>query len=137
MKKLIALVAGATLLAGCGGDKPVTQEDLLHHRFVLVSENGNKVEQEVSPYIEFNEGLMVNGKMCNSFFGKVTLEDSKLTSAGLASTRMLCSDEQLNKLDATIGEVFKDGAKVTLENDQLTLKTDKYELVYKLSDYMN
>ncbi|QIQ22094.1 META domain-containing protein [Zophobihabitans entericus] len=142
MKKLIVLIAGAAMLAGLAGcdstsEKTATTEDLLHHRFVLIQENGKEVPADKQAYIEFGEGLMINGKMCNRFFGKTTLTDGVLTSPGIASTKMLCADEQLNALDSTIGQIFKDGAKATLSDKNLTLTSGTTTLVYKLSDLVN
>ncbi|WP_392565312.1 META domain-containing protein [Utexia brackfieldae] len=140
MKKLIVFIAAATLLAGCNTDKTVKPDALLHHRFELVQANGNAVdvgESGLRPYIEFGENFAINGKMCNSFVGQATYKEGELTSPGLASTKMLCADEQLNQLDNVIGQVLVNGAKVSMEGDKLTLKSSDNTLVYELKDVMN
>jgi heat shock protein HslJ len=59
-----------------------------------------------------------------------------LTVKGLASTRMLCSDENLNKWDQVIGEVLNNGAALNLQDHKLTLTQGKHTLVYRLKDRM-
>ena len=66
-----------------------------------------------------------------------TREDGDLTAKGLAMTRMMCANPQLNELDNTISEMLKEGAQVDLTANQLTLATAKQTLTYKLADLMN
>ncbi len=61
----------------------------------------------------------------------------ELTAKGLAMTRMMCANPQLNELDNTISEMLKEGAQVDLTANQLTLATAKQTLTYKLADLMN
>lgn len=144
MKKLTALIAGATLgailLSGCHTEEKVKPDDLLYHRFALVQANGNKVnveqDQEI-PYIEFNENFNISGKMCNNFSGQAIYKDNKITSDNLVSTKMLCPNDELNKLDYMIDEVLKRGANVTLKNNQLTLKSGNDTLIFNLRDVVN
>jgi heat shock protein HslJ len=144
MKKLTALIAGATLgailLTGCHSDEKVKPDALLYHRFALVKANGDEVkveqDQEV-PYIEFNENFNISGKMCNNFSGQAIYKDGKITSDNLVSTKMLCPSDQLNKLDYMIDEMLKRGANVALRNNQLTLKSGNDILIFNLRDVVN
>ncbi len=52
-------------------------------------------------------------------------------------TRMLCTDAQLNQLDALVGAMLRDGVQVDLTANQLTLATAHDSLVYKLADLVN
>ena len=132
MKKVAALVALSLLMAGCvSSDKiAVTPEQLQHHRFVLESVNGK-------PVTSFGEKMMISGSMCNRFSGEGKLSNGELTAKGLAMTRMMCANPQLNELDNTISEMLKEGAQVDLTANQLTLATAKQTLTYKLADLMN
>ena len=136
MKKVAALVALSLLMAGCvSSDKiAVTPEQLQHHRFVLESVNGKPV---TSDKISFGEKMMISGSMCNRFSGEGKLSNGELTAKGLAMTRMMCANPQLNELDNTISEMLKEGAQVDLTANQLTLATAKQTLTYKLADLMN
>ncbi|MFZ4832100.1 heat shock protein HslJ [Rouxiella sp. Mn2063] len=155
MKKNIILAAVAALtLSACSMSKPspsdkaaavdhppaITAQDLQHHRYELISVDGeavNSAQPRPGPTIEFGEKMHVSGGMCNRFMGQGELQNSVLTVKQLASTMMLCNDKQLNKWDQLIGEVLANGAKVTLQNNQLTLTQGKHQLVYQTKDLVN
>ncbi|MGQ7115968.1 META domain-containing protein, partial [Escherichia sp. TWPC-MK] len=69
----------------------------------------------------------------NRFSGEGKLSNGELTAKGLAMTRMMCANPQLNELDNTISEMLKEGAQVDLTANQLTLATAKQTLTYKLA----
>lgn len=100
--------------------------DLLHHHFVLQSVDVLAVDakQGSGPNIEFGEKMTISGAMCNRFFGQGQLENGVLTVKNLASTRMMCADPQRNQWDQMIGTVLANGAKVSLNGQQLTLDGD-------------
>ncbi|ERA28000.1 heat shock protein hslJ [Escherichia coli UMEA 3899-1] len=126
--------------SGCvSNDKiAVTPEQLQHHRFVLESVNGKPVTSDKNPpEISFGEKMMISGSMCNRFSGEGKLSNGELTAKGLAMTRMMCANPQLNELDNTISKMLKEGAQVDLTANQLTLATAKQTLTYKLADLMN
>ncbi len=140
MKKALFILATAITLSACstGQDTTVKQHDLQHHRFELLSVDGQTVPaaQGRIPEIEFGEKMHVSGKMCNNFFGQGELQNNVLTVKGLASTRMLCSDENLNKWDQVIGDVLSHGAAVTLQDHKMILTQGKHTLIYRLKDRM-
>ncbi|MEX3239048.1 MULTISPECIES: heat shock protein HslJ [Serratia] len=141
MKKSISVALTALLLAGCGmsqNGKTVTESDLLHHNFALQSVDGVAVKSRPGngPNLEFGEKMHVSGAMCNHFFGSGQLQDGVLTVPGLASTRMACSDPQLNQWDWVIGDVLGKGAKVTLSAQKLTLSGSGHVLVYTQRDWV-
>ncbi|WP_431222368.1 heat shock protein HslJ [Serratia sp. L9] len=144
MKKWIPITLAAALLAGCGMNqtppqgKNVVDSDLLHHNFVLQNVDGLAVnaKQGSGPNIEFGEKMHVSGAMCNRFFGQGQLENGVLTVKNLASTRMMCADAQLNQWDQTIGTLLANGAKVSLNGQQLTLTGSDHQLVYTLKDWV-
>lgn len=138
MKLTLALVA-ATLLAGCVSTSKVTTqpEQLQHHRFVLESVNGKNVSPAKPLELSFGEKMHISGNMCNRFTGEGKLSDGELKVKNLAMTRMLCTDAQLNQLDALVGAMLHDGVQVDLTENQLTLATSHDSLVYKLADLVN
>ncbi|WP_058910228.1 heat shock protein HslJ [Entomohabitans teleogrylli] len=139
MKKLAALMLASVALSGCaqsGSPSAVTAQQLQHHRFVLESVNGAALAtpQGNKPEISFGENMHVSGSMCNRFTGQGALAGNQLTVAGMASTRMLCADPQLNQLDQVIGELLTNGATISLAQQSLTLQNGQHTLVYKLQD---
>lgn len=140
MKKSVALVALSLLMAGCvtNGKVSVSREQLQHHRFILVSVDGNPVPQSTHPLeLSFGEKLTIAGNMCNRFNGQASLSDGELKVEEMAMTRMMCANPQLSELDNTLSEMLKQGAQVDLTANQLTLATAKHTLSYKLADLMH
>ncbi|CNI95967.1 heat shock protein HslJ [Yersinia aldovae] len=144
MKKILPFAIVGVLLTGCGMSqsgndttRSVTENDLLHHNFVLLSVNGQAPLKKPAPSIEFGEKMHISGAMCNRFMGQGELKEGVLTAKGLASTRMLCADEQLNQWDALIGEALGNGVKVTLNKGQLTLSNNAHTLIYQQKDWVN
>lgn len=142
MKKLIPLAMATVMLAACTSatDSQVTETDLLHRHFELVSVDGVRVAENQRqgriPGIEFGEKMHISGSMCNNFFGQGAFKASTLTVEHLASTQMMCADDNLNKWDFLIGDVLKRGAKVTLNQGQLTLSNGQHQLVYTQKDWV-
>lgn len=139
---LAAFCMAVTLLAACGAKNAapdqasgVSKQDLVHHAFVLASINGNPfVEKERLPTLEFNEGFRVSGAVCNRFTGQAELENGMLTVKQMASTRMLCADQELNRLENDFSRMLMDGAAITLAGKILTLGRDGYVLEFVLRD---
>lgn len=138
MKKSLFVLAAAITISACSSQTGVKQTDLQHHRFELLSVDGQTVPaaQGRIPEIEFGSNLHVSGQMCNRFMGQGKLENNVLTVKGLASTMMLCPDENLNKWDHVISDVLNNGAAVSLNENKMVLKQGKHTLVYRLKDRM-
>ncbi|MDK9363984.1 MULTISPECIES: heat shock protein HslJ [Lelliottia] len=134
MKKLVALSLFSLALAGCvnPGKASVQAGQLEGHRFVLESVNGVAIKPSaVPPEMSFGEKMAVSGVMCNRFSGQGKLSEGELKVKGMAMTRKLCTEPQLNELDATIGDMLSKGAQVDLTEDQLTLATAEKTLMFK------
>ncbi|MDK9356408.1 heat shock protein HslJ [Lelliottia sp. V106_10] len=137
MKKLVALSLFSLALAGCvnPGKASVQAGQLEGHRFVLESVNGVAIKPSaVPPEMSFGEKMAVSGVMCNRFSGQGKLSEGELKVKGMAMTRKLCTEPQLNELDATIGDMLSKGAQVDLTEDQLTLATAEKTLMFKRAD---
>ena len=146
MNKFAALLAAGMLISGCVYNSKVSTraEQLQHHRFFLTSVNGQPLNAADKPQeLSFGEKMPITGKMyvsgnmCNRFSGTGKVSDGELKVEQLAMTRMLCTDSQLNALDATLSKMLREGAQVDLTETQLTLATADQTLVYKLADLMN
>lgn len=137
MKKLVALSLVSLALAGCvnPGKASVQADQLEGHRFVLESVNGVAIKPSaVPPEMSFGKKMAVSGVMCNRFSGQGKLSEGELKVKGVAMTRKLCTEPQLNELDATIGDILSKGAQVDLTEDQLTLATAEKTLMFKRAD---
>lgn len=139
MKRTVLLIVTSLALASCAQpalQKSLTVQDLDNHRFVLHSVNGTPFiakEERHRPELNFGDKLHISGAMCNRFFGQATLQGDQLKAEGLAMTRMMCSDPQLNALDNQIGQMLSTGAHVSLKGTELTLKSDQHSLTYTLA----
>ena len=141
MKSIMLLIVVAIVFVSCGTTQdtksmnPITLNDLQHHNFVLISVDGISPTTP-GPNLEFGENRHISGAMCNRFMGQGELKDGVLTAKELASTRMLCSDEQLNQWDKLIGEVLQKGVKITLDKGQLVLTHGPHTLIYRQKDWV-
>lgn len=136
MKKLTCLALGIALLAGCAqsASDALSSKDLEHRRYVLESVDGKPLTASQRQLdISFGENLHVAGSMCNRFMG----QGKVLKVDGMASTRMLCAEPELNQLDNLIGELLTTGATVDVKPQSLTLKNPQHTLVYKQADWVN
>lgn len=145
MKKLVALSVISLVLAGCvnPGKASVQPEQLQGHRFMLENVDGKAVTGTAAqPEISFSaqsdislvKNITVSGTMCNHFHGQGKLSDGELKVNGLAMTRKLCTEPQLNALDQTLGDMLRKGAQVDLTEDQLTLATAEKTLTFKRAE---
>jgi len=139
MKRTALLVLTTLALAGCAQtaeQKSLSAQDLENHRFVLQSVNGTPfVAKEGAnvPELSFGDKLQLSGAMCNRFFGQATLNGDQLKAEGMAMTRMMCAEPQLNDLDNQFGQMLTSGAQISLNGQQLTLKNDQHTLTYTLA----
>ncbi|MDL2271577.1 META domain-containing protein [Desulfovibrio sp. OttesenSCG-928-I05] len=144
MKKIpFALLALALLaVSACGASRQSTPmievSDLLHHRFIIESVNGVPFTSEFrTPAIEFNEGMLLTGQICNNFRGKGVLKDGVLTMDQAAATMMLCPDPALNDLERSLFKMLHEGVNIQREGEKLTLQRDDKTLVFTLRDYVS
>lgn len=144
MKKIpFALLALALFaVSACGASRQssamIEPSDLLHHRFVLESVNGVPFTSEFrTPVIEFNEGMLLTGQVCNNFRGKGELKDGVLVMNQAAATMMLCPDPALNDLERSLFNMLHQGVNIQRDGNTLTLKHEDKTLVFTLRDFVN
>ena len=104
---------------------------LLGGLYVLQSVNGAPVAWERQPEIEFSEGLQISGQVCNRFIGPAAYKNGVLTVPQMAMTMMLCIDDRLNQLERDFALMLREGARLSLANDTLTLSGGGLTLVYR------
>ncbi len=137
-KVCAALLAFAVLLtAACAGAKSPAMADLQHRGFVLVSVDGAPFTgYEKTPDIEFGQDFRVSGQVCNRYFGQGVLENGILTVGQMASTKMMCAEDALNRLEDLLAQMLVSGAEVSLADNTLTLRQGGHELVFTARDWV-
>ncbi|MDL2207734.1 META domain-containing protein [Desulfovibrio sp. OttesenSCG-928-M16] len=135
-EKTVERSEAATLAPGGTGPaasqtSAVNQADLLNGHFVLRSVNGRDYSQkERVPSLAFNQDFRISGGICNRYTGQAALEDGKLFVRNMASTKMLCVDEDLNKLESAFAHMLEQGADLSFDGAALTLSGKDLEMVF-------
>ncbi|CAK7028811.1 MAG: Heat shock protein HslJ [Desulfovibrio sp.] len=135
-RKLTLLAAFLSLFAAvsCAGGKNMQESDLLHRTFVLETVDGQPFAASLAkPEIAFGENFRVYGQVCNRYTGQGTLTGNVLTVSQMASTKMLCADDALNKLEYEFSQLLMDGMAVELSGDTLSLEGGGRTLTFKAS----
>lgn len=110
----------------------VKLEALLNRKFVLIKVNGSEPTTMLNkaPNIEFKENnkyLMMNAHIDNTINGIVSYEKGVLKQDGLMmSTLMINSDTEM-----TFINVLQEGANISIQNNQLILKSSSNELIFE------
>lgn len=126
----------------CNKTSIVTQGDLQHHRWVLESINGSKIDAEKLdnkiPELDFGELMSVSGNTgCNKFRGQARLQGENFVIGLMQSTMMACSPPQ-NELETQLQQVLGSDSKISIDNKKrLVLKTGDTLLEYRLKDWVN
>ena len=123
----------------CDQSSFVTQGDLQHHRWILESINGRKIEaarlDNKIPEIEIGEQMMASGHSgCNRFHGKAILHQDQFYIDSMASTRMFCKPEQ-NDIELLLLQVLSRESRISIDaSKNLILKTDDTLLQFRQQD---
>ena len=125
----------------CSKTSIVTHGDLQHHRWILESINGNKIEAEKLdnkiPEIDFGEQMTVTGNTgCNKFSGQATLQGDQFIIDPMKSTMMFCTPPQ-NDLEQKLIQVLSNKPKITIDDKKnLILEAGDTRLGYLLKDWV-
>lgn len=121
-----------------GSQVAVTANDLMHHRYEIVSFNETPVEVagDVAIELSFGENMHISGKACNRFSGQASVVNGVLKAPHLAATKMFCADELSNTLESTLFAMFTQGVAVNLDGDKLILRDGDNTIVYTRRDLM-
>lgn len=124
-------------------DKPrvVTEGDLQHHRWVLESINGEKIDPvklgNQIPELEIAEQMMASGNSgCNRFFGKAELRENRFIIEKAATTRMMCPPAQ-NEMERLFLQLLGQESTITIDTDRnLFLETNETRFRFRIEDWV-
>jgi heat shock protein HslJ len=125
----------------CSKTSIVTHGDLQHHRWILESINGIKIEAEKLdnriPEIDFGEQMTLTGNTgCITFSAQATLQGDKMVIRSMKSTMMFCAPQQ-NELELKLLQVLGSESKITIDDKKnLILEADDTRLEFRLKDWV-
>lgn len=129
------------IFALCSKTNIVTHGDLQHHRWILESINGIRIEAEKLdnkiPEIDFGEQMTLTGNTgCNKFSAQATLHDNQIIISAMKSTMMLCTHPQ-NELELKLKQILGSKSKITIDDKKnLILESGDARLEYRLKDWV-
>ena len=137
LSELASKASGALGLdepSGPGSSVGLTESFLINQKFVLRKINEadfSGTSALPAPKLEFGEGFMVYGRVCNNFRGQGRLADGRLTVPAVASTRMACVDDTFGQLENRLFTMLEKGAEITMNGAFLTLKEGETTLLFE------
>ena len=138
MKKSLLLLSVSVIfnLSGCTSSNSIKEQDLMHHHYVLMENNGLSLPVFKNADLEFGENMIMIGKMCNEFSAQTRLENNMIKGQIINMTNNKCQNKQLDLLDNVIKKLIIDGANIQLIGTKLVLKNNQDTLIFQLKDYM-
>ena len=139
MKKSLLLLLSASLIfnsTGCAFSNSINEQDLMHHHYVLMKNNGLSLPVFKNADLEFGENMIMIGKICSEFLAQVKLENNMIKGQIINMTNNKCQNKQLDLLDNVIKKLIIDGANIQLIDTKLVLKNNQDTLIFQLKDYM-
>jgi len=131
LSALSACAAGQRPVDGKAGG--VNLEDLAGRTYYLVRMNGQDVAGANAPELSFSADTgRASGRACNRFTGAASIENGTLTLKHIASTRMACFQPFLNEMEQIVFDMLQNGARISLDGQELTLTRGDHTLVYAL-----
>ncbi|MCC8189739.1 MAG: META domain-containing protein [Planctomycetes bacterium] len=130
--KLLVLMAGLFLgLCGLGAGGDISAADLMGNRFVLHTVDGESPEWAAGVHMEFDDSLQMAGRICNTFRGQGETVDGILRLKQGISTRMLCFNEDLSRLENFLLGSLEIGLAASLADGFLTLRGADTVLIFQ------
>ena len=139
MKKSLLLLLSASLIfnsTGCAFSNSINEQDLMHHHYILMENNGLSLPIFKNVDLEFGENMIMIGKICSEFLAQVKLENNMIKGQIINMTNHKCHNKQLDLLDNVIEKLIIDGANIQLIDTKLVLKNNQDTLIFQLKDYM-
>ncbi|MBI0155711.1 MULTISPECIES: META domain-containing protein [Gilliamella] len=139
MKKSLLLLLSASLIfnsTGCAFSNSINEQDLMHHHYILMENNGLSLPIFKNVDLEFGENMIMIGKICSEFLAQVKLENNMIKGQIINMTNNKCQNKQLDLLDNVIKKLIIDGANIQLIGTKLVLKNNQDTLIFQLKDYM-
>lgn len=122
MRRFAAVFLVMTMVAGLA--MAAEGENIAGKRFVLTRVNGEAWTSEREVFVEIGDDFKLAGRICNNFHGPATFQNGILTAENLASTRMLCLDGNLSKLENDIFKALRGGVSVLQIGDGMDWRRD-------------
>lgn len=113
---LMAAMAGLASAADAGG--------ITGHRYVLTRVNGKALAGEREVFVEIGDNFALTGRFCNTFRGPATHQNGILKAENLASTRMICPDGDLSKLENELFQALRGGVCLIPTGDGMQWRRD-------------
>lgn len=139
MKKSLLLLLSASLIfnsTGCAFSNSINEQDLMHHHYILMENNGLSLPIFKNVDLEFGENMIMIGKICSEFSAQVKLENNMIKGQIINMTNNKCQNKQLDLLDNVIKKLIIDGANIQLIGTKLVLRNNQDTLIFQLKDYM-
>ncbi|KES15919.1 META domain protein [Gilliamella apis SCGC AB-598-P17] len=139
MKKSLLLLLSASLIfnsTGCVFSNSINEQDLMHHHYILMENNGLSLPIFKNVDLEFGENMIMIGKICSEFSAQIKLENNMIKGQIINMTNNKCQNKQLDLLDNVIKKLIIDGANIQLIDTKLVLKNNQDTLIFQLKDYM-
>lgn len=134
-KYLACLLALLGVVSIAAAEEPglLGESDLLGHRFVLESVDGEKFAAPREVFIEFPAPGKISGRICNVFHGESELSGYTIR-ANVAMTRMLCPEPAMRKIEADFFRNLGMGFGFMRLGNTLELRRDFSVMVFRLAD---
>ncbi|WP_159064955.1 META domain-containing protein [Thaumasiovibrio subtropicus] len=137
MKKTIAAMASALILAGCmtSSNSAKIGDQLFNKEWQLSQIDGAFIDTEIVKQVP-NFTLETGGRItgvggCNRFFGDATLDGTHLSAPALASTKMMCIQNEVATIEAQFMQALSQGVHVEFLNEsEVTLKGEAHTFVF-------
>jgi len=137
------------LLGRCDDGAPTRLEDLQHHRWILDSIDGQKLEDYARergfagdfsalrlPELDFGEQGFVSGNTgCNLIQGQARVVDNQLILSRLATTAMLCGGFA-DELELQLQLLYRNPLDIERDANDLVLRANGQALRYRLRDWV-
>lgn len=102
----------------------IWEDELYGKSFVLDSVNGAPYRSERPVTLHFGEDGRISGRICNTFHATPEFSNLMFKAGDVATTRMLCPDKELAKLEADFLKNLGLGLGYFLSGDRLELRRD-------------
>lgn len=108
----------------------IWEDELFGSSFILKSFNGEPVKSPLPVTIEFSDNDEISGRICNTFSGQVEFATMMFKADQVATTRMMCPDEELARLENNFLRNLGYGIGYQLTGDELELRRDDMVLIF-------
>ncbi|MCD8138188.1 MAG: META domain-containing protein [Planctomycetaceae bacterium] len=131
---VFAILVVAALAVGMGMAQAADPDTVIGHQYALTSVDGEAFASERDVFIEFGENYFITGRVCNAFRAPAAYSNGILKSEAIASTRMLCPDQGLSRLETNFLQSLQAGVSAVRHGDRLQLRRDASVWEFTLAD---